>query len=701
MTRPVFATIGIMAVAVMLVYSAVYMKSAPKRTLIEQTRGYETRAEVAEVEEPRAETPKTVIDEVDEENRYKTPGTPDRSTATETVASKEEFKDEAILVAKVDDMKAREPLEKINAPRPAYEEAPEVREELRSLKPLTVPKKKARQMTSELGKGIVVTNEVVMGIRAGGESDFQFEGIVAMDAAPPRRANKEKRDSISRVDASQAMSSAPLERNVLPREYSGRDRFERVKPSPVKLTTEEPVSTFSIDVDTASYSFVRRSLNQGHLPQKDSVRVEELINYFDYDYETPRSRTKPFRPTMALYPTPWNKATRLLHIGIKGHDIEAKDRPRANLVFLIDVSGSMSSPDKLPLLKNSLKLLVGELEPEDTVAIAVYAGAAGTVLEPTAVKDKARIISALDRLQSGGSTAGGAGIRLAYSLAEGNFDKDAANRVILATDGDFNVGIRNPDELKGFVERKRKTGVFLSVLGFGQGNYNDELMQKLAQNGNGNAAYIDSLNEARKVLVEEAGSTLFTIARDVKIQIEFNPARVSEYRLIGYETRMLRREDFNNDKKDAGDVGAGHSVTAIYEITPVGNGQGLIDPLRYDKKERPAKVSEDKVDKDAEYAFLRLRYKIPGEEKSRLIESPINAKLEYSSIEKAPADMRFAAAVAAFGQILKGGAHTGGFSYDDVIRLAEDARGTDTFGYRSEFLNLVRLARTASDMGER
>lgn len=487
-------------------------------------------------------------------------------------------------------------------------------------------------------------------------------------------------------------ATADIDRHV----YAGRDRFEHREPNPVKVAAEEPVSTFSIDVDTASYAFVRRALNNGHLPQKDAVRIEEMINYFDYDYAVPKSRTKPFKPSVAVYPTPWNKDTRLLHIGIKGHDVTGSEKPRTNLVFLIDVSGSMSTPDKLPLLKNSLKMLVEELEPQDTVAIAVYAGAAGTVLEPTKIKDKGKIIAALERLQAGGSTAGGEGIRLAYALAEANFDRDAVNRVILATDGDFNIGIRNPEELKGFVERKRKTGIYLSVLGFGQGNYNDELMQKLAQNGNGNAAYIDTLNEARKVLADEANSTLFTIARDVKIQVEFNPARVAEYRLIGYESRILKREDFNNDKVDAGDIGAGHAVTAIYEITPVGSKSRLVEDLRYGKAAAPAKEG-----KGEEYAFLKIRYKLPGEKESRLITQSIDNKAAYGKIEDAPDDIRFAAAVAAFGQILKGAPYLKDFGPDDVIALAEPARGRDRFGYRSEFVNLVRLAKSAGAMGDR
>ena len=480
--------------------------------------------------------------------------------------------------------------------------------------------------------------------------------------------------------------------------YIGRDRFEAVTPNPVKKVTEEPVSTFSIDVDTASYAFVRRALNRGTLPQKNAVRIEEMINYFDYDYPLPKDRTIPFKPTVAVFPTPWHPDTKLLHIGIKGFDILDQKRPRANLVFLIDVSGSMKSSDKLPLLKTAFRMLVETLDPDDRVAMVVYAGAAGTVLEPVKVKEKGKILAALERLSAGGSTAGGEGIRQAYALAEANFDPDGVNRVILATDGDFNVGIRNPEELKGFVERKRNTGIFLTVLGFGQGNYNDALMQKLAQNGNGVAAYIDNLNEARKVLVEESNASLFTIANDVKIQIEFNPAQVAEYRLIGYETRLLRREDFKNDLVDAGDVGAGHSVTAIYEITPTGSKSKLIDDLRYGKPKTTGKQSAEA--KSGEYAFLKIRYKLPEAKDSRLLKRAVDQKSEYRSFDSAPAEVRFASAVAAFGQLLRGDSYVRDFSYNDVITIAESARGRDRFGYRTEFLNLVRLAKTARAMGD-
>ncbi len=473
----------------------------------------------------------------------------------------------------------------------------------------------------------------------------------------------------------------------------GQDEFTDFKDNSVKLVSEEPVSTFSIDVDTASYSFMRRQLNNGVLPQKDSVRIEELINYFNYDYPVPETQDAPFKPTVAVYDSPWAEGKKLMHIGIKGYQLPADSKPRSNLVFLLDTSGSMNSADKLPLLINSFKLLLSSLDENDTVAIVTYAGSAGTVLEPTKASDKQKILSALENLRAGGSTAGAAGIKQAYNLAQQNLDKDGVNRVILATDGDFNVGITNHQELQDYVERMRDTGISLSVLGFGQGNYHDNLMQTLAQNGNGQAAYIDNLNEARKVLVDQAGATLFTIAKDVKIQVEFNPAIVGEYRLIGYETRHLNREDFNNDKVDAGEIGAGHAVTAIYEITPKNSDKRMIDDLRYQSEE--AQPSSDMGD---EYALLKIRYKKPDDglagfaDKSDLITRPItfaDADIKLSD------DIRFASAVAGFGQILRGGTFTGDFSYDDVIELAQSAKGEDNFGYRAEFINLVRLAKSA------
>jgi Ca-activated chloride channel homolog len=474
-----------------------------------------------------------------------------------------------------------------------------------------------------------------------------------------------------------------------------RDNFEKFDTNPLKVVVDEPVSTFSIDVDTASYAFVRRMIEQGSLPPADAVRVEEMINYFPYEYPRPDSADVPFRTSVAVYPTPWNPQTRLIHVGIKGYDIVPAERPRSNLVFLVDVSGSMASPDKLPLLRNAFRLLVDQLRADDTVSIVTYAGQAGTALEPTRASDKAKILEALDRLEAGGSTAGEQGIRQAYALAERGFVKDGVNRVMLATDGDFNVGISDIDELQRYIETKRRSGIFLSVLGFGQGNYNDALMQALAQNGNGNASYIDTLSEARKVFVEEASSTLFPIAKDVKIQVEFNPSAVSEYRLIGYETRALRREDFNNDRVDAGDIGSGHTVTALYEITPRDSTARMVDDLRY----QPASDAGSGGSPD-EYAFLKLRYKLPDQDDSRLITVPVTKDLDVADVGSLNTDMRFAAAVAAFGQKLRGDTRLDGYGYDEILNLARAARGDDQFGYRSQFLNLVQLARALSDVDD-
>ena len=468
------------------------------------------------------------------------------------------------------------------------------------------------------------------------------------------------------------------------------DTFEAVEANRLKAVADEPVSTFSADVDTASYAFMRSSLNNGVLPPPDSIRVEELVNYFDYDYAVPEDRMEPFRASVEIMPTPWNEGTKLMSIGIKGYQLSADEKPSSNLVFLIDTSGSMNQVNKLPLLRNSFKLLLDSLKPDDTVSIVAYAGSAGTVLEPTKAGERAKILDALDRLAAGGSTAGAEGIRQAYALAERKFDKDGVNRVILATDGDFNVGINDPEALKDYIARKRDSGIGLSVLGFGRGNYNDHLMQKLAQNGNGNASYIDTLSEARKVLVEEAGSTLFTIAKDVKLQVEFNPALVSEYRLIGYETRALNREDFNNDKVDAGDIGAGHTVTAIYEITPAGSSAQRIEPLRYGDNDDNRQVEAGTG--SSEYAFLKIRYKLPEEDESRLITRAITGQDEASSVSAASENARFAASVAGFGQLLKGSVHLGDLSHDELVKLALGAKGEDPFGYRSEFINLVRLA---------
>jgi Ca-activated chloride channel homolog len=472
----------------------------------------------------------------------------------------------------------------------------------------------------------------------------------------------------------------------------GRDMFTSVAENAFKIAREEPVSTFSIDVDTASYAWVRASLHQNVLPQPAAVRTEEMINYFPYDYAPAKNAQQPFSTNVAVYPSPWAKGRKLVRIGVKGYSISQATRPRANLVFLIDTSGSMQEPNKLPLVKQSLEMLLEELAPSDTVSIVTYAGYAGTALEPTRVSEKRKIETVIDQLGAGGSTAGAEGIRQAYALAEANLDPNGVNRVILATDGDFNVGITNQEELKGYIEREREKGVFLSVLGFGMGNYNDALMQVLAQNGNGAAAYIDTLNEARKTLVEEASSTLFPIAKDVKIQVEFNPAAVAEYRLIGYETRALNRDDFDNDKVDAGDVGSGQTVTALYEIVPVG-GPRTMEDLRYSGATKVLANS-------SEYGFVKIRYKLPKSPTSRLITTPIDRRAEASSFAAAPQDARFAAAVAGFAEMLRGGKYSGTLTYDDVLRMANGSRGRDEFGYRSEFVQLVQSAKKAGTLAK-
>ncbi|MFV2051856.1 vWA domain-containing protein [Aliiroseovarius sp. YM-037] len=461
------------------------------------------------------------------------------------------------------------------------------------------------------------------------------------------------------------------------------EAFSNEAPNPLKIASEEPVSTFSIDVDTASYSVLRSSLTNGYLPDPNSVRVEEMVNYFPYAYPAPDG-DHPFSQTVTVTPTPWNDGTQLVHIGIQGELPAIDDRPPLNLVFLIDTSGSMGQPDKLPLLIQSFRLMVSELRPEDQVAIVTYAGSAGLVLEPTPASERDTILGALSRLSAGGSTAGQAGLQQAYSVAENMAEDGEVNRVILATDGDFNVGISDPEQLKTYIENKRESGTYLSVLGFGRGNLDDATMQTLAQNGNGTAAYIDTLSEAQKVLVDQLSGALFPIANDVKIQVEFNPAQIAEYRLIGYETRALRREDFNNDKVDAGEIGAGHSVTAIYEITPVGSDAVLTDTLRY--AEAPASDGSD------ELGFLKLRYKTPGEDTSQLIETPIIA-----GMGQANEDTRFATAIAGFGQLLRGTDYLGDWSYQDAITLANSAKGDDPYGYRAEAVTLMRLADSLSD----
>lgn len=461
------------------------------------------------------------------------------------------------------------------------------------------------------------------------------------------------------------------------------EAFANADANPVKITAEEPVSTFSTDVDTASYAIVRSSLNDGYLPDPMAVRVEEMVNYFPYAYPAPEVGGAPFRTTVSVMPTPWNQGTRLVTIGVQGRLPVVADRPPLNLVFLIDTSGSMEDPDKLPLLKQSLALMLPELRPEDEVAIVAYAGSAGEVLPPTKAADRAAIMAAMDRLAAGGATAGAEGLALAYQVAGRMAGKGEVSRVILATDGDFNVGVDDPEGLEAYVARQRDTGVYLSVLGFGRGNLDDATMQALAQNGNGTAGYIDTLNEARKVLVDQLTGALFPIADDVKVQVEWNPAAVAEYRLIGYETRALAREDFNNDKVDAGEIGAGLQVTAIYEVTAPGSPALRNDPLRYG-------VATTAEGDASELGFLRLRWKDPGASDSQLAEAPIPAD--------APAgeDARFAAAIAGFGQLLGEAKYLGDWGWDAAIALALENRGDDPFGYRIEAVNLMRLAKGLS-----
>jgi len=452
-----------------------------------------------------------------------------------------------------------------------------------------------------------------------------------------------------------------------------------------KNPLKEALSTFSIDVDAASYSNVRRFINNGTLPPKDAVRIEEMINYFDYNYVQPTGND-PVNIQTELAPAPWNPQHRLVQIGLKAKTIATDNLPASNLVFLIDVSGSMSSANKLPLLISSLKLLTDQLRDKDKVAIVVYAGQSGLVLPSTSGDAKASIKDALNKLSAGGSTAGGAGLQLAYKVAGENFIKGGNNRIILATDGDFNVGISSDNEMERLIEEKRKSGIFLTVLGYGMGNYKDSKMEILANKGNGNYAYIDNINEARKVLVNEFGGTLFTVAKDVKLQIEFNPAKVQAYRLIGYENRMLKDEDFNDDKKDAGEMGSGHTVTALYEIIPVGVKSSFankVDDLKYQKTTKSATTYTGD-----EMLTIKLRYKLPDESTSKSMQKAINDNQSATT----SVNFRFAAAIAEFGMLLRQSEYKQNSSFAQVITLAEGAMGKDKEGYRSEFLRLAKSA---------
>lgn len=459
------------------------------------------------------------------------------------------------------------------------------------------------------------------------------------------------------------------------------ERYDGKQVAAIQSVATAPVSTFSVDVDTGSYANVRRFLKDGHLPPAEAVRTEEMINYFRYDYPRPTDRTQPFSVTTDVATTPWNPDTRLLRIGLRGYDVATEARPRANLVFLVDVSGSMNSQDKLPLVKSALTTLADQLRPDDRVSIVVYAGAAGVVLEPTA--NKAYVRAALDCLSAGGSTAGGAGVKLAYDIARANFVKGGINRIFLATDGDFNVGVSDNKALEAMVKANREDGITLTTLGFGEGNYNEAMMERIADVGNGNYAYIDSAMEAQKVLDDELSATMVTIAKDVKVQVEFNPAAVREYRLIGYENRALAEQDFDNDAVDAGDMGAGHQVTALYEVVPAG-GKGWLPDRRYPANARPAGKSNG----GNEMCFVKLRYKLPEGGASRLITRAVPA----SALRGATApqgDMAFVAAVAAYGQKLRGDTYLGSYGYADAARLAGNPQGY----WRAEFVKLAEMAR--------
>lgn len=514
---------------------------------------------------------------------------------------------------------------------------------------------------------------------------------VVVTAYSQKRRSEKSLGYITRNSAPSTYHSQPIDGFSgfdQPREDFNREGYENITENIFLKATDNPLSTFSIDVDAASYSNVRRFLNQGQLPPAGAVRIEEMVNYFKYEYPQP-TKEEPFSINTEISDAPWNKDHKLVLIGLQGEKIPTENLPASNLTFLIDVSGSMQGPERLGLVKASMKMLVDQIREQDKISIVVYAGAAGLVLSPTSGAEKTKIKDAIDKLEAGGSTAGGAGIKLAYKTAKENFAKGGNNRVILCTDGDFNVGASSDDDMVRLIEEERKSGVFLTVLGYGMGNYQDAKMQKLADKGNGNHAYIDGISEAKKVLVNEFGGTLFTIAKDVKLQVEFNPAKVQGYRLIGYENRMLAKEDFNDDKKDAGELGSGHTVTALYEIIPVGVKSSFlkdIDKLKYQKNIEPLSKSSS----NGEMLTVKFRYKAPDGEVSKLIEHPVQDK--QISIAKTSDNFRFAAAVAQFGMLLRNSEFKSNASFLDVINMARKAKGNDDEGYRSEFIRLAESA---------
>jgi Ca-activated chloride channel family protein len=553
------------------------------------------------------------------------------------------------------------------------------------------------QFIGYITQEVAIRNKSVVDVKMRPDT-HQLEEVVVSGVAAAQKRGPRSRVAVVAMPQSQMqhtpgfVAPGPLYELGGPRPDFNTESYDRIRENGYLDPTRNPLSTFSIDVDAASYSNVRRFLTSGQTPPKDAVRIEEMVNYFHYDYPQPQSRA-PLSITSEVSGCPWNPENRLLLIGLQGKAIATDHLPAANLVFLIDVSGSMESADKLPLVKAGFKLLVNQLRPQDQVAIVVYAGAAGLVLPATPGHQKDRILAAIDNLQAGGSTAGGQGLELAYLTAQQNFKKEGNNRVILATDGDFNVGVSSDAEMERLIEKKRQGGVFLTVLGFGRGNLKDSKMEKMADQGNGHYAYIDNILEARKVFVNEFGGTLFTIAKDVKLQLEFNPAYVKAYRLIGYENRALRNEDFNNDKKDAGDLGAGHTVTALYEIVPAST-TGKTRPAPVDELKYQTSQVNPRAAATREMLTLKLRYKDPADSTSQLLQQVVTDK--FMELNATSDNFRFAAAVAAFGLLLRDSEFKGQASYAGVLALAENARGKDLEGYRVEFINLVKSSQLLS-----
>ena len=530
-----------------------------------------------------------------------------------------------------------------------------------------------------------IGDRTVINIKMQGALKPQQEMVVADNA-------KREKDSKSYASVPSSALGSSVHRSF--QRYNNNfntEGYASINENGFKIVKSNPLSTFSIDVDNASYSNVRRFINMGELPPADAVRIEEMINYFKYDYPEPNGQ-HPFSVYTELAFCPWNNKHELLHIGLRGKSVDKSSLPPSNLVFLIDVSGSMSDPNKLPLLKSAFNLLVNELRPQDRVAIVVYAGAAGLVLESTTGNRKETILAAIDNLEAGGSTAGGEGLKLAYTVAENNFMKGGNNRIILATDGDFNVGESSNGGIERLITSKRDLGIYITVLGFGMGNVKDDKMEIIADKGNGNYSYIDNLQEARKVLLREFGGTLFTIAKDVKFQVEFNPEKVASYRLIGYENRLLNNEDFNDDKKDAGEMGSGHNVTALYELVPADSDESLpsVDPLKY-QQTKPKDFSEN--NSSDEYLTIKIRYKKPDGNSSMLLEKTVKGHI--NEIGDASDNLRFAAAVSEFGMLLRNSEFKGSSTLEGASKLAKSARGEDEDGYRSEF---VRLINTVRDM---